>query len=302
VARDGTESPIEEMQARVRDRAGDIIGLIKTFRDVSRRKAIDADRDALLEREQKARATADAAHRLKDEFLTTLSHELRTPATGILGWVRLLKTGRLDETETRRGLDALERSARAQAVLLDDLLDMSRIARGTLRLDLRPTDVGDALRNAIETIQPALISKGIDFRAEIPADVIGPVLADADRLRQVFWNLLSNAVKFTDPGGSIRASIVQDRDQVRVEVSDNGRGIDPESLPIIFERFRQADGSTTRLHGGLGLGLAIVRHLVESQGGTVTAASDGRGRGARFTVCLPKPATAVPSARLDAAS
>jgi PAS domain S-box-containing protein len=302
VRRDGTESPIEEMQAHVRERSGDVVGVIKTFRDVSHRKAVDAERDALLESERRARAAADAALRLKDEFLTTLSHELRTPATGILGWVRLLKTGRLDEAQTRRGLEALERSTRAQAVLLDDLLDMSHIVRGTLRLDLRPTDVRDALNSAIETIRPAISSKGIDLRTEIPAGEFPAVQADSDRLRQVFSNLLSNAVKFTDRGGSICASIVQDPDQVRVAVSDNGVGIDLESQLIIFDRFRQADGSTTRLHGGLGVGLAIVRHVIELHGGTVTAASEGHGRGARFTVYLPTLAPAAQSGRLDAAS
>ena len=261
--------------------------MIMTFRDVSHRKAIDAERDALLESERIARAAADAANRLKDEFLATLSHELRTPATGILGWVRLLKTGRMDQTHTRQALDALERSARAQAVLLDDLVDMSGIMQGTLRLELRPIDLQEALSGAIETVEPAIRSKAIDLRVEMPADL--PLLhADADRLRQVFWNLLSNAVKFTDPGGSIRVAVTWETDHVGIDISDSGRGIDPESLPFIFDRFRQADGSTTRSHGGLGLGLAIVRHLVESHGGTVTAASEGPGRGAQFHIRLPK--------------
>jgi len=286
VQRDGTEWPIEQMQARVRNRAGEVIGTIQTFRDVSLRKVSEAEREALLESERRARATADEANRLKDEFLTTLSHELRTPATGILGWVRLLKTGRMDDTQNQKALDALERSARAQAVLLEDLLDMSRIVRGALQLDLRPTDLRDVLRGAAETVQPAILSKNLDFRVDIPSEVPF-VHADADRLRQVLWNLLSNAVKFTETGGSIRVAVVPEPGHVRIEVIDNGRGIDPETLPFIFDRFRQADGSTTRSHGGLGIGLAIVRHLTESHGGTVTAVSDGRGRGARFTVRLP---------------
>jgi PAS domain S-box-containing protein len=284
---DGAECPIEELQAPIRDHRGEIVGLIQTFRDVSHRKTRDAERDALLERERVARAAADAANRLKDEFLATLSHELRTPATGILGWVRLLKAGRMDHTRTRHALEALERSARAQAMLLDDLVDMSGIVRGTLRLDLRPTGLEEALNGAIEMLEPAIRSKAIDFRADVPAD-LPLVLADADRLRQVFWNLLSNAVKFTGPSGSIHVSATWETDHVRIDISDNGRGIEPESLPFIFDRFRQADGSTTRSHGGLGLGLAIVRHLVESHGGTVTAASEGAGQGARFRIRLPR--------------
>ncbi|HKB13459.1 MAG TPA: ATP-binding protein, partial [Vicinamibacterales bacterium] len=286
VRADGDKTPIEEMESDIRDVEGQVIGTIKTFRDVSRRKAADAERDALLHREREARQTADAASRLKDEFLATLSHELRTPATGVLGWARLLKTGRMDEAQSRHALDALERSARAQATLLDDLLDMSRIVRGTLRIELQPTDVAAVLNSAIETVMPAINAKRIQFtltrRAHLPL-----VRADADRLRQVFWNLLSNAVKFTGPGGTIAVSAAEEGDRLRIEVVDSGSGIDPDALPFIFDRFRQADGSTTRSHSGLGLGLAIVRHLVELHGGTVSADSEGRGRGARFVILLP---------------
>src|SRR5262249_16687718 len=185
VRADGDKTPIEEMESDIRDVEGQVIGTIKTFRDVSRRKAADAERDALLHREREARQTADAASRLKDEFLATLSHELRTPATGVLGWARLLKTGRVDDAEGRHA-----RGARAQATLLDDLLDMSRIVRGTLRIELQPTDVAAVLNSAIETVMPAINAKRIQFtltrRAHLPL-----VRADADRLRQVFWNLLS---------------------------------------------------------------------------------------------------------------
>jgi PAS domain S-box-containing protein len=299
IRRDSTESPIEQMQARVRDATGHIIGTIRTFRDVSLRKASEAEREALLDSERRARATADAANRLKDEFVTTLSHELRTPATGILGWVRLLKTGSLDDMQRGKALDALERSARAQAALLEDLLDLSRIVRGTLRLELRPTDVRDVLTDAVKTVDAAILSKGIDFRLDMPAD-LPLVHGDPDRLQQVLWNLLSNAVKFTDSGGSIRVSVVAEPEHLRVEVTDTGRGIDAESLPFIFDRFRQADGSTTRSHGGLGMGLAIVRHLVESHGGTVTAASEGRGRGARFIIRVPTVLSAPQTGQLDA--
>src|SRR5206468_6663446 len=230
-----------------------------------------------------------------------LSHELRTPATGILGWVRLLKTGRMDDAQSRLALDALDRSARAQATILDDLLDMSRIVRGTLSLDLRPTDLREVLKGAMETVQPAVMSKSIEFRVDVPSDVPF-VHADPDRLRQVLWNLLSNAVKFTDDGGAIRVAIVREQSHVAIEIVDNGRGIDPESLPFIFDSFRQGDGSTTRSHGGLGLGLAIVRHLTESHGGTVSAVSEGRGRGSRFTIRLPALMAAPRTGRLHAAS
>jgi PAS domain S-box-containing protein len=301
VRADGSECPIDAMHTRVRDPRGNVTGTIRTFRDISQRKANDREREALLDRERAARATADAANRLKDEFLATLSHELRTPTTGILGWVRLLKTGRLDDVQVQQALGALDRGARAQAAVLEDLLDMSRIVRGTLRLEPRATDVRQVLKSAVETVEPAVRSKGLQLQVDVPASV-PLVSADPDRLRQVFWNLLTNAVKFTDRGGSIRASLVPERDYLKVDVVDTGRGIDAESLPYIFDRFRQADSSSTRSHGGLGLGLAIARHLVESHGGTLTATSEGHGRGARFTVRLPVMLPSVETGRLDAAS
>jgi PAS domain S-box-containing protein len=288
IARNETELPIEAMHTLVRDLRGAPAGSIRTFRDISQRKRIEAEREALLDSERAARNVADRANRLKDEFLTTLSHELRTPTTGILGWVRLLKTGRLSDAETQHALEALERSSRSQATVLEDLLDTSRIVRGTLRLDLRPVDVREVVRLAVETVEPAIELKALHLGVDLPEDV--PVLnADADRLRQVFWNLLSNAVKFTDPNGSIHVSVSVTTDRVEVGVEDTGRGIDPDSLPFIFERFRQGDSSSTRAHGGLGLGLAIARHIVEAHGGTVTAASRGHSHGARFTVRLPRP-------------
>jgi PAS domain S-box-containing protein len=283
---DGRELPIEKLDSAIRGEAGEVIGRIVTFRDISARKAVDAERDALLARERSARSAADAANRLKDEFLATLSHELRTPANGILGWTRLLKSGRLDQPQMQQALDALERSARAQATLLDDLLDMSRIVRGTLRINPHPVAIEEPLQSAIDTVTPAIRSKGIDLRVTVAPD-IPPIHADPDRLRQVFWNLLSNAVKFTGAGGSIVISVKHEFDHVRVEVADTGSGIDAEALPYIFDRFRQADGSTTRPHGGLGLGLAIVRHIVEAHGGTVSASSAGRGFGASFVIALP---------------
>jgi len=286
VRRDGADVPIEARRAAIRDAQGSAVGTIVTFHDITRRKAIDAEREALLQSERQARERADDASRLKDEFLATISHELRTPATGILGWVRLLKTGRMDGVQTRQALDALERGAVAQARLLEDLLDMSRIVRGTLRIDLEPTDVRKVLDMAAETVAPAIRAKEIEFAIDSPPH-LPRVQADPDRLRQVFWNLLSNAVKFTQPGGTIRVSARVAEGRLHVEVVDSGHGIEPDALPYIFDRFRQADGSTTRSHAGLGLGLAIVRHLIELHGGIVTAHSDGRGKGARFQIGLP---------------
>jgi PAS domain S-box-containing protein len=283
---DGAETPIEERHAAIRDTHGVTVGTIVTFHDITSRKAIEAEREALLQSERRARERADVASRLKDEFLATISHELRTPATGILGWARLLKTGRMDAAQTHQALDALERGAHAQAKLLEDLLDVSRIVRGALRIDLEATDVREVLDAAVETIAPAMHAKEIQFAIDMPPE-LPRVQADPDRLRQVFWNLLSNAVKFTEPGGAIRVSARLAAGRLQVEVVDSGHGIEQDALPFVFDRFRQADGSTTRPHGGLGLGLAIVRHLVELHGGTVAAHSEGRGKGARFEIGLP---------------
>lgn len=286
VARGGGERPIEHMESAIRGEHHEAVGTIKTFRDISARKAIDAERDALLKAEQGARAAADAVNRLKDEFVATMSHELRTPAAAILGWLRLLRTGRMSDAQTQRAIDALERNAKAQATLLDDLLDMSRIVHGTLTLDRQPTDLMTVLEAAVDAVQPSIDVKAIDFAIEAPPDPV-VLMADPARLRQVFWHLLSNAVKFSDAQGEVRVRVVVEPGFVSVRVSDRGRGIEPEALPVIFERFRQADGSTTRAHGGVGVGLAIVRHLVESHGGAVTVESEGRGRGAAFTARFP---------------
>ncbi len=285
-ARDGHATPVELRESTIRDDRDEPIGTIRTFRDISARKAIDAERDALLRREQMARASADAANRLKDEFVATMSHELRTPSAAILGWLRLLKTGRMGQEQSRRALESIERNAKAQASLLDDLLDMSRIMDGTLTLDMQPTDLLAVLDAAVDAVRPSLDLKSIEFSSEAPERPL-VVHADPARLRQVFWHLLSNAVKFSEARGRIHVSVTMALPFVKVEVADNGRGIDPSALAVIFERFVQADGSTTRPYRGVGVGLAIVRHLVESHGGTVTAESEGPGRGARFVARLP---------------
>jgi signal transduction histidine kinase len=240
-----------------------------------------------LEREQHARRETEAASYLKDEFLMTVSHELRTPLTAIYGWARVLGTKQMGAEHQARAIAAIERNAHAQTRLIEDLLDVSRAITGKLRLEPRPINVADVLRAAVETVSPAMAAKRTRFEAEIdPATP--PILADPDRLQQIIWNLLSNAIKFTPEGGAVRVRLSRTDTHVEIEVSDTGAGIPPDFLPYVFERFRQADGGSKRRYGGLGLGLAIVRHLVELHGGTVSAESAGEGQGATFRVSLPR--------------
>jgi signal transduction histidine kinase/DNA-binding response OmpR family regulator len=254
--------------------------------EVQERKQAEEERARLLIREQAARAEAEQANRTKDEFLATLSHELRTPLTAILGWSHLLRTDRLDPDNKVRALETIERNARAQSQLIDDLLDVSRIITGKLRLELHPVELVPIIEAAIDSMRPAAEAKQIRFEVTLDRKA-SKVNGDANRLQQVVWNLFSNAVKFTPDGGSVTVQLERTAEQARVTVSDTGQGIDPQFLPFIFDRFRQADGSTTRKHGGLGLGLAIVRHLVELHGGTIKVHSDGLDRGATFMIGLP---------------
>jgi len=262
-------------------------------RYISQLQRSEESRGQLLLRAERARAEAEAANRIKDEFLATLSHELRTPLTSLLGWSSVLREGKRDEKVLTQGLDAIDRNAKVQAQLIDDLLDVSRIVSGKLNLDVRPLDIASVARAAINVVQPAADAKGItlDYYAE-PG--LGAISADSARVHQIIWNLLSNAVKFTPHGGKISLRVEQDESDARVTVKDSGQGIDPEFLPRVFDRFRQADSSTTRSFGGLGLGLAIVRHLVELHGGTVSAQSDGVTKGATFTVTFPLMADRAP--------
>ncbi len=239
-----------------------------------------------LEREQRARLETEAASYLKDEFLMTVSHELRTPLTAIYGWVRMLAADGLRGDQRRRAIAAVERNARAQTRLIDDLLDVSRAISGKLRLEARSVNVADVILAAAETLGAALEAKSIRLESNIDRD-IGPVVVDPDRVQQIVWNLLSNAIKFTPDHGTVRLSVRRAESHVEIFVEDTGVGIDPEFLPYVFERFRQAEAGTRRRFGGLGLGLAIVRHLVELHGGTVAAQSAGDGQGARFRVLLP---------------
>ena len=254
--------------------------------EAARLRGANEQLEAALEREQRARRDAESASRLKDEFLMTLSHELRTPLTAIFGWARMLATKPLSEEERTRALGAVERNARAQTRLIDDLLDVSRAISGKLRLEPRPVQVADAVRAAIDTVAPAIEAKDIRLDLQIEPGP-GPILADPDRVQQIVWNLLSNAIKFTPAEGTIGVSVAQAGDGVEIVVTDSGIGIHPEFVPYVFERFRQADAGTRRRFGGLGLGLAIVRHLAELHGGSTRAESGGEGRGATFRVTLP---------------
>jgi CheY-like chemotaxis protein len=238
------------------------------------------------ERLRSALAAAEEANRLKDEFLAVVSHELRTPLNAILGWARMLRAGTLSDSDVPRALETIERNAQAQAQLIEDLLDVSRIVSGKLRLEMRPVDIGEVIEEAVDTVRPTADARGVALAVVI--NHVGPVSGDAHRLQQVIWNLLSNSIKFTPQGGRIELRVDQAASMVRLTVTDTGQGIDPEFLPQVFDRFRQASstpGQTRRK--GLGLGLAIVRHLVEAHAGSVSAASGGIGKGATFIVDLP---------------
>jgi signal transduction histidine kinase/CheY-like chemotaxis protein len=254
-----------------------------------------ADRAAVALDNARLYREARDANRVKDEFLATLSHELRTPLNAIVGWTHLLRTGGLDAATSQRALETIERNARLQSQLIADILDVSRIVSGKLNIESAPVDLGPLLASAVETARPAAAAKGIELHLDL-SDHGASVMGDTGRLQQVAQNLVGNAVKFTASGGQVRVSLRRGAGTAELVVEDTGIGIAPDLLPHVFERFRQGDSSTTRPHGGLGLGLAITRHLVEAHGGSVEAASDGLGRGACFTVRLPL-ADAPPLAR-----
>lgn len=298
--KDGTLIEISLTVSPIIDREGRVVGASKIARDITDRRRIEAERQAAWqrereahketqlaeERERAARTAAERASRLRDEFLATVSHELRNPLNSVLGWTELLRRAPEDEETRTQAVEAIERGARAQTRLIDDLLDMSRIISGKLRLDVQTVDLAPLVQAAVETIQPGAEAKAIRIEQVIDP-LAGPIKGDASRLLQIFWNLLSNAVKFTPRGGKVQVHLERVNSHVELSVSDTGVGIVPEFLPHVFDRFRQADSSTTRRFGGLGLGLSLVKHLVELHGGRVWARSAGEGLGSTFSVHLP---------------
>ena len=279
---------------------GQIVGASKIARDITEqrqaRKALDeayavakraqSEAEAAATENERLYRQAEESSRLKEEFLATISHELRTPLSAVLGWTRMLRLGQLSDADREKALDTIERNARAQAQLIDDLLDVSRIVTGKLRMDVRPSDPHSFIDAAVEAVRPAAEAKGVRVQKVIDTGAV-VVPGDPGRLQQVVWNLLSNAIKFTPRGGRVQIRSERVNSHLEIIVSDTGQGIASDFLPHVFDRFRQADQKTSRQHGGMGLGLSIVRHLVELHGGTVRAASEGVGQGATFTVMLP---------------
>jgi PAS domain S-box-containing protein len=278
---------------------GALVGMVLEVRDITEEKRIAGECEALLEREQQLRKQAEDANRLKDEFLATVSHELLTPLNAILGWATMARQNNFDQEVMVRAFEIIERNARNQNQIISDILDVSRIITGKLNLNLQPLELSPVIKAAIDTVRPAIDAKEINLKTRLEPDG-KPVKGDADRLQQIIWNLLSNAVKFTPEGGKIQIALNYDDDFARITVSDNGSGIEPEFLPYVFDRFRQADSRTTRRHGGLGLGLAIVRHLVELHGGDVSVESGGAG--SAFTVRLPLKTPGIESNEAETAN
>jgi PAS domain S-box-containing protein len=277
--KDGTRIDISLTVSPIKGPNGDIIGASKIARDITEQRQARKELD-------EAYRQAEESSRLKEEFLATISHELRTPLSAILGWARMLRLGQLSKENAAKALDTIERNARAQAQLIDDLLDVSRIVTGKLRMDVRPSDPNSFIDAAVEAVRPAAEAKGVRVQKVIDTGLIS-IPGDPVRLQQVIWNLLSNAIKFTPRGGRVQIRSERVNSHLEIVVSDTGQGISPDFLPHVFDRFRQADQKASRQHGGMGLGLAIVRHLVELHGGNVSATSEGEGQGATFTVRLP---------------
>ncbi len=286
LARDGRETPIDDSAAPIRAADGQVLGVVLVFRDVTERKQVEAERERLLAAERQARYEAESASRAKDSFLATVSHELRTPLGAILGWAGILRSTQPNAATIARAAEIIERNARAQTKIVDDILDIARIVAGKLKMQFAEVNPVEATEAAIESLRPAAAEKGVEMELAVGPDV-APIFADPDRLQQIVWNLLSNAIKFTPRGGHIDVALMRQDDRVQIVVRDQGVGISADRLPHVFERFWQAESGTTRRHGGLGLGLAIVRQLVEVHGGSVHVASEGAGRGATFTVTFP---------------
>src|SRR5271165_3435843 len=286
LAKDGRQINVSITVSPIKDSIGHVIGASKVARDITERKKTEETLKKAVEETEAARARAERANRMKDQFLATLSHELRTPLNAVLGWANVLLLRKLQDEELKQGLATIERNARVQAQIIDDLLDMSRIISGKIRLDVQWIDLSAILNESIQTLRATAEVKGVNLQAAINP-LTGPICGDPNRLRQVFWNLLSNAIKFTPMNGKVQVLLELVDSQVEMTVIDTGEGIAPEFLPYVFERFQQGDASTTRRHGGLGLGLAIVKELVELHGGNVRVESGGIGQGTTFTVRLP---------------
>ncbi|WP_437999736.1 response regulator [Sorangium sp. So ce185] len=291
----GEDIAVEMMKAGAHDyfRKENLVRLVPAIerelaerRQRDARRALERERDALLDKERKARAEAEAANRIKDEFLATLSHELRTPLNAILGWAQLLCSQSVAPSLQRRAFEVIERNARAQAQLIEDLLDVSHLSSGKLVLHVRDVDLGPVVEAAVDAIRPAALARQIALHVHLDPRT-GAIAGDPARLQQVAWNLLSNAVRFTPAGGRVEVTLRREGNAAQLQVRDTGKGISAGFLPYVFDRFRQEDNSIRRVHGGLGLGLSLVRQLVELHGGTVSAESGGEGNGATFTVALP---------------
>lgn len=286
ISKSGIETPIEDSGAPIKDSNGKVIGVVIVFHDVSDRRRIEKEREELLKSEQAARNEAEHAGLLKDEFLATVSHELRTPLNAILGWSAMLSKGDLEENSVRHALKIIERNAHSQSEIIGDILDVSRIITGKLHLETYPLNLAPIVRAAVKTLEIAALAKSIKIELDLDENA-GEIVGDSNRLQQIVWNLLSNAVKFTPEGGTIKIRLKNIGESAELKVCDNGIGIEKDFLPFVFERFRQMDSSITRRQGGLGLGLSIVRHLVEMHGGTVTVESAGANQGAIFTLHFP---------------
>ncbi len=284
--KDGTLVDISLTVSPIRDARGQIVGASKIARDISERKRTEAELKSLMRQEREARAEAEAANRVKNEFMAMISHELRTPLNAIMGWVQLLKSGKLNQPEIERAIQTIDRNAMAQSAIINELLDVARIISGKLKIDMKSMDLAAVIEAAIDVVRSAADAKNIEIVASLDGSV-GPIAGDATRLQQVIWNLLSNAIKFTPKLGRVEVRLQRAGTHVQVVVSDTGAGIPKDFLPHVFERFKQADASVTKTHGGLGLGLSIARNLVEMHGGSIRAESEGEGRGATFTISFP---------------
>jgi PAS domain S-box-containing protein len=293
VRKDGRRIEVALTISPLRDRSGTVVGASKILRDITDRMRVERElqrlldeRNELLESERAARAQAEKVSETKDQFLAMLSHELRTPLNAILGWTQVLRSGRGDPADYAKGLEVIERNVRVQSQLVEDLLDMSRIVAGQMRLDVQALMPLGLVQAAVDMLRPAAESKGLRLETLLDPSA-GPISGDSGRLQQVVWNLVSNAIKFTPKGGRVQVVLARVNSHIEISVADTGIGVDPELLPHVFERFRQGDASITRTYGGLGLGLSIVKHIVDLHGGQVQAASAGKGAGATFRVQLP---------------